>query len=211
MLESIVSVSPRLTVLCNFYRWWIDISVHVQGNPTVCPPVMSWSLALSKGEYYWLWSWCVILNAIYNCLRLKDDSVNFAHFLQEGFAFSHCTTCKAQFHLRVELFADNSWRKIKFRLFVARDVFLVFLAVQTVRIAQMCSLKQKCQYRMKSFFLWILWIQFQFNWSIYKENYPSVRWGLVKLYLKLLLFQRLYLGNLIWCYKNLILIYFFCQ
>ncbi|GMH04490.1 hypothetical protein Nepgr_006329 [Nepenthes gracilis] len=46
------------------------------------------------------------------------------------FAFSHCTTCKAQFHLRVELFEDNSWRKIKFRLFVARDVLLVFLAVQ---------------------------------------------------------------------------------
>ncbi|MED6224350.1 hypothetical protein PIB30_083117 [Stylosanthes scabra] len=52
--------------------------------------------------------------------------------LLEGFAFSHCTTCKAQFHLRVELFEDNSWRKAKFRLFVARDVFLVFLAVQTV-------------------------------------------------------------------------------
>ncbi|THG12848.1 hypothetical protein TEA_018642 [Camellia sinensis var. sinensis] len=50
----------------------------------------------------------------------------------EGFAFSHCTTCKAQFHLRVEEFEDNSWRKIKFRVFVARDVFLVFLAVQTV-------------------------------------------------------------------------------
>ncbi|XP_039040826.1 ERAD-associated E3 ubiquitin-protein ligase DOA10-like [Hibiscus syriacus] len=52
--------------------------------------------------------------------------------VKEGFAFSHCTTCRAQFHLRVELFKDNSWRKIKFRLFVARDVFLVFLAVQTV-------------------------------------------------------------------------------
>lgn len=52
--------------------------------------------------------------------------------LQEGFAFSHCTTCKAQYHLQVALFEDNSWRKIKFRLFVARDVFLVFLAVQTV-------------------------------------------------------------------------------
>ncbi|KAK8543220.1 hypothetical protein V6N13_136251 [Hibiscus sabdariffa] len=52
--------------------------------------------------------------------------------VKEGFAFSHCTTCMARFHLRVELFEDNSWRKIKFRLFVARDVFLVFLAVQTV-------------------------------------------------------------------------------
>uniref|UniRef100_F6HH65 RING-CH-type domain-containing protein n=1 Tax=Vitis vinifera TaxID=29760 RepID=F6HH65_VITVI len=52
--------------------------------------------------------------------------------VKEGFAFSHCTTCKAQYHLQVALFEDNSWRKIKFRLFVARDVFLVFLAVQTV-------------------------------------------------------------------------------
>ncbi|KAG9139843.1 hypothetical protein Leryth_024543 [Lithospermum erythrorhizon] len=52
--------------------------------------------------------------------------------VKEGFAFSHCTTCKAQFHLRIAEIEDNSWRKVKFRLFVARDVFLVFLAVQTV-------------------------------------------------------------------------------
>uniref|UniRef100_A0A7N0TBE6 RING-CH-type domain-containing protein n=1 Tax=Kalanchoe fedtschenkoi TaxID=63787 RepID=A0A7N0TBE6_KALFE len=52
--------------------------------------------------------------------------------VKEGFAFSHCTTCKAEYHLRVALFEDSTWRKIKFRLFVARDVFLVFLAVQTV-------------------------------------------------------------------------------
>ncbi|KAK1282664.1 hypothetical protein QJS10_CPB22g01056 [Acorus calamus] len=52
--------------------------------------------------------------------------------VKEGFAFSHCTTCKAQFHLRVELLEDNSWRKMKFRIFVARDVLLVFLAVQTL-------------------------------------------------------------------------------
>ncbi|KAL9997422.1 putative Zinc finger, RING-CH-type, Zinc finger, RING/FYVE/PHD-type [Helianthus debilis subsp. tardiflorus] len=51
--------------------------------------------------------------------------------VKEGFAFSHCTTCKAQFHLQVVELKDNSWRKIKFRLFVARDVFLVFLVVQT--------------------------------------------------------------------------------
>ncbi|KAJ8431258.1 hypothetical protein Cgig2_011111 [Carnegiea gigantea] len=49
----------------------------------------------------------------------------------EGFAFSHCTTCKAQFHLRVQLFEDNAWRIFKFRLFVARDILLVFMAVQT--------------------------------------------------------------------------------
>ncbi|XP_076909498.1 uncharacterized protein LOC143566777 [Bidens hawaiensis] len=52
--------------------------------------------------------------------------------VKEGHAFSHCTTCKAQFHLQVVELEENSWRKIKFRLFVARDVCLVFLAVQTV-------------------------------------------------------------------------------
>jgi hypothetical protein len=52
--------------------------------------------------------------------------------VKEGTAFSHCTTCKAQFHLRVECLEDNLCRKMMFRLFVARDVFLVFLAVQTV-------------------------------------------------------------------------------
>ncbi|KAJ8750437.1 hypothetical protein K2173_015576 [Erythroxylum novogranatense] len=52
--------------------------------------------------------------------------------VKEGFAFSHCTTCKAQFHFQVSLFEDNSWRKFKFRLFVTRDVVVVFLAVQTV-------------------------------------------------------------------------------
>ncbi|KAF9662473.1 hypothetical protein SADUNF_Sadunf18G0056800 [Salix dunnii] len=52
--------------------------------------------------------------------------------VKEGFAFSHCTTCKAQFHLRVALLEDNSWRKIKFRLFVTRDIVIVFFAVQTV-------------------------------------------------------------------------------
>lgn len=52
--------------------------------------------------------------------------------VKEGFAFSHCTTCKAQFHLRVAELEDGNWRKTKFRLFVARDVFLGFLVVQTV-------------------------------------------------------------------------------
>ncbi|CAL4955761.1 unnamed protein product [Urochloa decumbens] len=50
--------------------------------------------------------------------------------VKEGTAFSHCTTCKAQFHLRVELLEDDMCRRLKFQLFVARDVFLVFLAIQ---------------------------------------------------------------------------------
>ncbi|CAL4948781.1 unnamed protein product [Urochloa decumbens] len=50
--------------------------------------------------------------------------------VKEGAAFSHCTTCKAQFHLRVEFLEDDMCRRLKFQLFVARDVFLVFLAIQ---------------------------------------------------------------------------------
>ncbi|CAO2203991.1 unnamed protein product [Urochloa humidicola] len=50
--------------------------------------------------------------------------------VKEGTAFSHCTTCKAQFHLRVEFLEDDMCRRMKFQLFVARDVLLVFLAIQ---------------------------------------------------------------------------------
>ncbi|WVZ69844.1 hypothetical protein U9M48_018569 [Paspalum notatum var. saurae] len=51
--------------------------------------------------------------------------------VKEGTAFSHCTTCKAQFHLRVQFLEGDLDRKMKFRLFVARDIFLAFLAIQT--------------------------------------------------------------------------------
>ncbi|CAO2170608.1 unnamed protein product [Urochloa humidicola] len=50
--------------------------------------------------------------------------------VKEGTAFSHCTTCKAQFHLRVEYLEADICRRMKFRLFVARDVILVFLVIQ---------------------------------------------------------------------------------
>ncbi|CAO2176751.1 unnamed protein product [Urochloa humidicola] len=50
--------------------------------------------------------------------------------VKEGTAFSHCTTCKARFHLRVEYLEADICRKMKFRLFVARDVILVFLIIQ---------------------------------------------------------------------------------
>lgn len=50
--------------------------------------------------------------------------------VKEGFAFSHCTTCKAMFHLKLHVPEDYSWRKLKFRFFVARDIILIFLAVQ---------------------------------------------------------------------------------
>ncbi|TVU34413.1 hypothetical protein EJB05_16245 [Eragrostis curvula] len=50
--------------------------------------------------------------------------------VKEGTAFSHCSECKAQYHLRVQILEGSRCRKMKFRLFVARDILLVFLAIQ---------------------------------------------------------------------------------
>eukprot|EP00271_Cylindrocystis_brebissonii_P010388 TRINITY_DN26564_c0_g1_i1.p1 TRINITY_DN26564_c0_g1~~TRINITY_DN26564_c0_g1_i1.p1 ORF type:complete len:396 (+),score=76.36 TRINITY_DN26564_c0_g1_i1:229-1416(+) len=52
--------------------------------------------------------------------------------VKEGFAFAHCTTCKAQFHLRVPVEDENQLRarRRRFHFFVTRDLCLVFLAVQ---------------------------------------------------------------------------------
>ncbi|EPS57552.1 hypothetical protein M569_17265, partial [Genlisea aurea] len=52
--------------------------------------------------------------------------------VKEGFAFAHCTTCKAPYHLRVHVIADRKWRMIKFRFFVTRDILFIFLSVQLV-------------------------------------------------------------------------------
>ncbi|KAL0694430.1 hypothetical protein Bca4012_061610 [Brassica carinata] len=51
---------------------------------------------------------------------------------KEGFAFSHCSTCKAQFHFRDDL-GDriNYWRR-KFALMPNRELLLWLLAVQPV-------------------------------------------------------------------------------
>ncbi|KAL9329677.1 hypothetical protein ACSQ67_004680 [Phaseolus vulgaris] len=51
--------------------------------------------------------------------------------VKEGFAFAHCTTCKAPYHLRV-LDAYRKWRTFKFCFFVTRDILFIFLAVQLV-------------------------------------------------------------------------------
>jgi len=32
------------------YRWWVNISMHVQGYTTVCSPFMPWSLAFCEGK-----------------------------------------------------------------------------------------------------------------------------------------------------------------
>lgn len=52
--------------------------------------------------------------------------------VKEGFAFAHCTTCKAPYHLRVHAAADRKWRTLKFRFFVTRDILFIFAAVQLV-------------------------------------------------------------------------------
>ncbi|KAL9229717.1 hypothetical protein vseg_005153 [Gypsophila vaccaria] len=52
--------------------------------------------------------------------------------VKEGFAFSHCTTCKAPYYLRVHAPANRKWRTLKFRFFVTRDILFIFLAVQLV-------------------------------------------------------------------------------
>ncbi|KAL9251600.1 ERAD-associated E3 ubiquitin-protein ligase DOA10-like protein [Drosera capensis] len=52
--------------------------------------------------------------------------------IKEGFAFAHCTTCKAPYYLRVHVFADRKWRTLKFRFFVTRDILFMFIVVQLV-------------------------------------------------------------------------------
>ncbi|KAH0727735.1 hypothetical protein KY290_003483 [Solanum tuberosum] len=51
--------------------------------------------------------------------------------VKEGFAFSHCTTCKAPFYLRVNDL-QRKWRTLKFRFFVTTDILFIFLTVQLV-------------------------------------------------------------------------------
>ncbi|CAI5967425.1 unnamed protein product [Closterium sp. NIES-64] len=53
---------------------------------------------------------------------------------KEGFAFCHCSTCKARFQLRVCLPPDLRCRHLKFRFFVARDIVLITLLVQMLII-----------------------------------------------------------------------------
>lgn len=52
--------------------------------------------------------------------------------VKEGFAFAHCTTCKAPYYLRVHIHTDRKWRILKFRFFVTRDILSIFVAVQLI-------------------------------------------------------------------------------
>ncbi|GAA0172364.1 hypothetical protein LIER_27036 [Lithospermum erythrorhizon] len=51
---------------------------------------------------------------------------------KEGFAFSHCTECRAQFILRANVPPDRWWLRLKFQFLVARDHAFIFLAVQLI-------------------------------------------------------------------------------
>ncbi|PKA65809.1 hypothetical protein AXF42_Ash017334 [Apostasia shenzhenica] len=51
---------------------------------------------------------------------------------KEGFAFSHCTECRAVFILRANVPPDRWWLRLKFQLLVLRDHTLIFVIVQLV-------------------------------------------------------------------------------
>ena len=53
--------------------------------------------------------------------------------MQEGFAFSHCTECRAMFILRANVPPERWWLRLKFQFLVARDHAFIFVIVQLVR------------------------------------------------------------------------------
>lgn len=51
--------NPCLSIehsVCFLFRWWVDISMHVQGYPTVCSPFMPRSLAFSEGMSFFIYN-----------------------------------------------------------------------------------------------------------------------------------------------------------
>ncbi|XP_077238497.1 RING/FYVE/PHD zinc finger superfamily protein [Tasmannia lanceolata] len=51
---------------------------------------------------------------------------------KEGFAFAHCTECKAVFILRTNVPPDRWWLRLKFQFLVVRDHALIFFIVQLI-------------------------------------------------------------------------------
>eukprot|EP00253_Pinus_taeda_P013139 PITA_13139 len=51
---------------------------------------------------------------------------------KEGFAFAHCTECRAMFYLRANVPPDRWWSRLKFQLLVIRDHTAIFIVVQVV-------------------------------------------------------------------------------
>jgi hypothetical protein len=68
-----------------------------------------------------------------HCVSLALTPDFLLHIPQEGFAFSHCTECRAAFLLRANVPPDRWWSRLKFQLLVARDHTLIFFIVQLVR------------------------------------------------------------------------------
>ncbi|CAI9114573.1 OLC1v1015325C1 [Oldenlandia corymbosa var. corymbosa] len=51
---------------------------------------------------------------------------------KEGFAFAHCTECRAVFILRANVPPDRWWLRLKFQFLVARDHAFIFITVQLI-------------------------------------------------------------------------------
>ncbi|GAB4849943.1 hypothetical protein Ancab_029243 [Ancistrocladus abbreviatus] len=51
---------------------------------------------------------------------------------KEGFAFAHCTECRARFILRANVPSDRWWLRLKFQFLVARDHAVIFIVVQLI-------------------------------------------------------------------------------
>ncbi|XP_035548573.1 E3 ubiquitin-protein ligase MARCHF8 isoform X2 [Juglans regia] len=51
---------------------------------------------------------------------------------KEGFAFAHCTECRAMFILRANVPPDRWWLRLKFQFLVARDHLFIFIIVQMI-------------------------------------------------------------------------------
>ncbi|XP_057549742.1 uncharacterized protein LOC130827878 isoform X1 [Amaranthus tricolor] len=51
---------------------------------------------------------------------------------KEGFAFAHCTECRARFLLRANFPSDRWWLRFKFQFLVARDHAFIFIFVQLI-------------------------------------------------------------------------------
>lgn len=51
---------------------------------------------------------------------------------KEGFAFAHCTECRALFILRANAPPDRWWLRLKFQFLVARDHAFIFVIVQLI-------------------------------------------------------------------------------
>jgi len=68
---------------------------------------------------------------------VDSNHVCLLHITQEGFAFSHCTECRATFLLRANVPPDRWWLRLKFQLLVVRDHTLIFFIVQLVRCSHL--------------------------------------------------------------------------